>query len=88
MMLQMALFLFLWLSNITLCICTTFLSIYLKLFPCLTLGYFHVLGYLGYFHVLANVNRAAMNRWVNVSFQSIVCSGYITRSGIAGLYDN
>jgi len=87
-MLQMPLFLFLWLSNTTLCVCTTFLSIYLKLFPCLTSGYFRVLGYLGYFHVLANVNRAAMNIWVNVSFQIIVCSGCITRSGIAGLYDN
>ena len=36
------------------------------------------------FHVLATVNRAAMNIRVHVSFQIIVLSGYVPRSGIVG----
>ena len=45
-------------------------------------------GHLGCFHVLAIVNSAAMNIGVHVSFQIIVLSGYMPRSGIAGSYGN
>jgi len=41
-------------------------------------------GHLGCFHVLAIVNIAAMN---NASFSILLSSGYMPRSGIAGLYD-
>ena len=43
-------------------------------------------GHLGCFHVLAIVNSAAMNIGVHVSFQIMVFSGYMPRSGIAGSY--
>ena len=42
--------------------------------------------HLGHFHVLAIVNRAAMNTGVYVSFWIMVFLGYMSRSGIAGLY--
>ena len=43
-------------------------------------------GYLGSFNVLAIVNSASMNTGVHVSFSVLVSSGYMPRSGIAGLY--
>ena len=43
-------------------------------------------GHLGCFHVLAIVNSAAMNIGVHVSFQTMVFSGCIPSSGIAGSY--
>ena len=43
-------------------------------------------GHLGCFHVLAIVNSAAMNNGIHVSFSILVSSGYMPRSGIAGLY--
>ena len=43
-------------------------------------------GHLGCFHVLAIVNSAAVNIGVHVSFQIMVFSGYMPRSGIAGSY--
>ena len=43
-------------------------------------------GHLGCFHVLATVNSAAMNSEVHVFFATLVSSGYMTRSGIAGSY--
>ena len=43
-------------------------------------------GHLGCFHVLAIVNTAAMNIVVHVYFWSMVFSGYVPRSGIAGSY--
>uniref|UniRef100_A0A8C6B9I8 Uncharacterized protein n=1 Tax=Monodon monoceros TaxID=40151 RepID=A0A8C6B9I8_MONMO len=43
-------------------------------------------GHFGCFHVLAIVNSAAMNTGVHVSFQIMVFSRYMPRSGIAGLY--
>ena len=43
-------------------------------------------GRLGCFHVLAIVNSAAMNIRVHVSFQIMVFSRYMPRSGIAGSY--
>ena len=44
--------------------------------------------HLGCSHVLAIVNSTAMNIGVHVSFQIIVLSGYMPRSGIAGSYGN
>ena len=43
-------------------------------------------GHLGCFHVLAIVNSAAMNNRIHVSFSTLVSSGYMPRSGIAGSY--
>ena len=43
-------------------------------------------GHLGCFHVLAIVNSAAMNNWIHVSLSILISSGYMPRSGIAGLY--
>ena len=43
-------------------------------------------GHLGCFHVLDVVNSAAMNTEVHVSFQIIVLSRYMPKSGIAGSY--
>ena len=43
-------------------------------------------GYLGCFHVLAVLNSAAMNTGMHVSFQIMVFSSYVLRSGIAGSY--
>ena len=42
--------------------------------------------HLGCFHVLAIVNSAAMNSGIHVSFSTLVSSGYMPRSGIAGSY--
>ena len=46
----------------------------------------YVDGHLGYFHVLAIVNSAAMSSGIHVSLSTLDSSGYIPRSGIAGLY--
>ena len=43
-------------------------------------------GHLGCFHVLAIVNSAAMNNRIRLSFSSLIPSGYMPRSGVAGLY--
>ena len=43
-------------------------------------------GHLGGFHVLAIVNGVAVNTRVHVSFQIIVLSRYMSKSGIAGSY--
>ena len=43
-------------------------------------------GHLGCFHDLVIVNSAAMNIGVQVSFQIMVFSRYMPRSGIAGSY--
>ena len=47
-----------------------------------------VYGHLGCFHVFAIVNSAAVNTRVNISFQIMVLSRYMTRSGIAGSYSS
>ena len=44
-----------------------------------------VYGHLGCLQVLAIVNSAAMNNGIHVSFSVLVSSGYMPRSGIAGL---
>ena len=41
---------------------------------------------LGCFHVLAIVNSAAMNNGIHVYFSTLVSSGYMPRSGVAGSY--
>ena len=72
MFLQMPLFhSFLWLSNISLYICTK--------------SFIHS-SVSGCFHFLAIVNSAAVNTGVKGSFQILGFSGYIPRSGIAGSY--
>ena len=43
-------------------------------------------GHLGCFHALAIVNSAVMNNGMRVSFSTLVSSGYMPRSGIAGSY--
>ena len=43
-------------------------------------------GHLGCFHVIAIVNRASVNIGVHVSFQIMVFSVHVTRSGVAGSY--
>ena len=45
-----------------------------------------VSGHLGCFQVLANVNSAAMNIGVHVSFKIVVFLGYMPSSGIVGSY--
>ena len=78
MLLQMALFhSFLWLSNIPLYICTT---------SSLSIPPLMEVVALGCFHVLTILNSAAMNIGLHVSFQLMVFSGYMPRSGIAGSY--
>ena len=64
---------FLWLSNIPLCICNHNFFIHSS-----------VDGHLGSFHVLAIINSAAMNNGIHGSFSTLVSSGYMPRSGIAG----
>ena len=44
-------------------------------------------GYLGCFHVLAILNNAAMDIGMHISFQIILFSRYIPRSGIAESYN-
>ena len=43
-------------------------------------------GHLGCFHVLAIVNSAAMNNRIHLSFSSLIPSGCMPRSRIAGSY--
>ena len=45
-------------------------------------------GHLECFHVLAVVSSATVNIGVHISFQIIVLSGYMPRSGIVGSYGN
>ena len=41
-------------------------------------------GHLSCFHVIAIVNSAAVNNGIHASFSTLVSSGYMPRSGIAG----
>ena len=43
-------------------------------------------GYLGCFHVLDIVNNIVINIGVHLSFSTLVASGYMPSSGIAGSY--
>ena len=45
-------------------------------------------GHLGYFQVWAIIHSAALNIGVHISFLITVLSGYMSMSGIAGLYGN
>ena len=46
--------------------------------------YSSVDGHLGCFHVPAIVNSAALNIGIHVSFEILVSSGHMPKSGIAG----
>ena len=48
--------------------------------------YYSIEGHLGCFHVLAIANSAAMNTGLQVSFQNMIFSRYMLRSGISGSY--
>ena len=48
--------------------------------------FIHSYGHLGYFHVLAIINSALVNIGVCVSFQIMVFSRNMPRSGTAGSY--
>ena len=41
--------------------------------------------HLGCFHVLATVNSAAVSIGVHVSFSVLISSGYMPRTGLAGV---
>ena len=88
MLLQMALFhLFLWLSNIPVCLCVCVCVCTMFSLP------IHLsmdIGRLDCFHVLAIVNSVAMNIKANVSFciRVFVFSGCMPKSGISGSYGN
>ena len=70
MLLQLAFHSFLWLSNISLYMCTTSLFI-----P-------PVDGHLGCFPILTIVNSASVTTGVPVSFQIMVFSGYMSRASL------
>ena len=53
---------------------------------CLFFIHSFVDGHLGCFCVLAIINSAAMNRGVHVSFQIVILSEYMPRSGISRSY--
>ena len=43
-------------------------------------------GHLGCFHVITIINSAAVSIGVHVSFLIVFFSGYMSSSGVAGLY--
>ena len=49
--------------------------------------YSFVDGYLSCFQCSSYFNSAAMNNGIHVSFSTVVSSGYMPRSEIAGSYD-
>ena len=53
-----------------------------------TFNHSSAIGHLGCFHVLAIVNSASVNIGVHISFQIIVSSRYMPRSGIVKSYGN
>ena len=92
MLLQMAEFHFLRLSNISLC--DIYLSIYLSIYIYIYIShtfFIHssVYGHLGYFRILSIVNNAAMTIGMHAcifSNSAFVFFRYLPRSGIAGSY--
>ena len=74
--------------NTYVCVCVSiYLSIYL---PIYRIFFIHQSMdiYLGWFHILAMVVRAAVNNGMHISFQIMVFSGYMPRSGVAGSHDS
>ena len=68
-----------------------YLSIYLSTYlPIYRIFFIHQSMdiYLGWFHILAMVVRAAVNNGMHISFQIMVFSGYMPRSGVAGSHDS
>ena len=70
------------------CCCTCFVLFFLWLSNIPLCIHSSVSGHLGGFHALTIVNSAAMNVGVHASFQIIVFSRYMPRSGTAGSYGN
>ena len=70
------------------------LNMYICMCVCIYLSIYHIFIhrsmdiYLGWSHLLAMVGSAAVNNGMHVSFQIMVFSGYIPRSGIAGSYSS
>ena len=70
------------------------LNMYICVCVCIYLSIYHIFihrpmdFYLGWSHLLAMVGSAAVNNGMHVSFQIMVFSGYMPRSGIAGSHDS
>ena len=59
-----------------------------SLFVCISFICSSVDGHLGAFHVFSIVKNAAVNIRVHISFQTMLFSGYMPSSGIAGSYSS
>ena len=78
---------FLWLSNITLCVCVC-IYVCISIYTHHIFTYSSVDRYLGCFHIFATISSAVMNAGAHGPFQIkvFIFSGYMPRSGIVGSY--